>query len=218
MSELERRTITEAAALKALAHPLRMDLLEALYVLGPRTATQLAKHLGQSPSNCSWHLRKLAEHGFVTEVEGVAGRNRPWQVTAESLAWGKGDTEPETSAAGHALTEVMLAREVQRLMAAQRAEHLEPQEWRDATTLVQSGLWLTAEEAKEISTQMEELMMSHLDRLRHPERRPDGARLVSVVGWLALRPESGAEAGVPHGEVGTGGDGTGNGATKEGGR
>ncbi|HSE09246.1 MAG TPA: helix-turn-helix domain-containing protein [Nocardioidaceae bacterium] len=197
MPELERRTITEAAALKALAHPLRMDLLEALHVLGPSTATQLANHLGESPSNCSWHLRKLAEHGFVTEGEGGTGRNRPWQVVPASLHWGEGDVESEAGDAGHALTEVMLAREVQRLMASQRAEHAEPQEWRDASSIAQSAIWLTAEEAKEISTQMQNLLMRHVDRLHDPERRPEGARLVSAVAWLAPRPEAGATAGVP---------------------
>jgi DNA-binding transcriptional ArsR family regulator len=199
----DRRTISDAASLKALAHPLRLDILEALHVRGPQTATQLATHLGESPSNCSWHLRKLAEHGFVTEDEGARGRNRPWKVVGEGLSWGKEEVEPETSAAGHALTELLLGREVQRLLAAQRLEHLEPPEWRDATTVVQSGLWLTAAEAKEISSRLQELFMTHFDRLKHPERRPEGARMVSVVGWLTLRPDLEAAAGVPAGDEGT---------------
>lgn len=188
-----RRTITEAADLKAIAHPLRMDMLEALTIHGPMTATQLAARLGESPSNCSWHLRKLAEHGFVAEVEGVKGRSRPWRTTSEGLTWGKGDLEPETSAAGHALTEMLLAREMQRLRAGRAAEHLEPAEWRDATTLVQSAAWLTAEEAKEISTQLEELFTRYEARLRRAEDRPEGARLVSLVGWLTPRPENDTE-------------------------
>ena len=192
---MDRRTITDAADLKALAHPLRMDILEALHVSGPSTATQLATYLGESPSNCSWHLRKLAEHGFVTEDEGARGRSRPWKVVAEALSWGKEQVESETSAAGHALTELLLAREVQHLLAAQRVEHLEPAEWREATTLVQSGLWLTAEEATEVSAQLQKLLLTHVDRLHHPERRPEGARLFSAVGWLTLRPDLEAAAG-----------------------
>ena len=34
------------------------------------TASQAAARLDESPSNCSWHLRKLAEHGFVREARG----------------------------------------------------------------------------------------------------------------------------------------------------
>ncbi|HLN78097.1 MAG TPA: helix-turn-helix domain-containing protein [Nocardioidaceae bacterium] len=188
--EPNRRTLSDAADLKALAHPLRLDLLEILVLRGPRTATQLAAELGGSPSNCSWHLRKLAEHGFVTEVAGATGRQRPWQAVSEGLRWAEGeDDEPETSAAGHALTDMMLTRELQRLRVAQETERFEPPEWREASNVVQSALWLTAEEAKQVSTQLQDLLMTHFDRLHHPERRPEGARLVSVVGWLVPRPE-----------------------------
>lgn len=190
--EPNRRTLSDAADLKALAHPLRLDLLEILVLSGPRTATQLAAELGSSPSNCSWHLRKLAEHGFVTEVPGATGRQRPWQAVSEGLRWAEGeDDETEASAAGHALTDMMLTRELQRLRAAQESERFEPPEWREASNVVQSALWLTAEEAKQVSTQLQDLLMTHFDRLHHPERRPEGARLVSVVGWLVPRRERG---------------------------
>ncbi len=187
-----RRTISDAASLKALAHPLRMDLLEILVLDGPRTATELAAELGSSPSNCSWHLRKLAEHGFVTEVPDAVGRRRPWQAASEGLVWGEGEEEPETSAAGHALTDLMLNRELQRLRAAREVEQSESPEWRAASTVAQASLWLTAEEAKEVSERMQELFLTHFDRLHAPERRPEGARLVSLVGWLVPRPEPGA--------------------------
>ncbi|MGH3444839.1 MAG: winged helix-turn-helix domain-containing protein, partial [Nocardioidaceae bacterium] len=62
---LTSRRVQDAAALKALSHPLRVALLGALVTEGPMTATQAAALLDESPSNCSWHLRKLAEHGFV---------------------------------------------------------------------------------------------------------------------------------------------------------
>lgn len=187
----KRRTISDAAALKALAHPLRMDLLEALVLGGPQTATELAARLDESPSNCSWHLRKLAEHGFVTEAPGAAGRSRPWEAASEGLTWGEGELEVETSAAGNRLTDVFLSREVSRLRAYLETQHQESPEWRQATTVSQSALWLTAEEAKEISSRMHELFLTHFDRLHHPDRRPEGARLVSLVGWLVPRLEPG---------------------------
>ncbi len=185
---MERRTITDAAPLKALAHPLRLDLLESLQVDGPGTATELSERLDDTPSNCSWHLRKLAEHGFVTEVEGATGRSRPWRASEAGLSWNEGDTEPEARAAGRALTEVLLSRELARLLAAQDRLHLESAEWQDATTVVQSSTWLTADEASDISSRMTDLLMTHLERLHDPSLRPDGSRLVSMVGWLAARP------------------------------
>lgn len=187
---MNSRAITDAAALKALAHPLRMDLLESLLVDGPGNATELAHRLGDSPSNCSWHLRKLAEHGFVSEVEGATGRSRPWRATSEGVSWGKADAAPEVTQAGHGLTDMLLSRELQRLRAAQAVEHLEPPEWREASTVVQSALWLTAEEAEEISQELKALLMRHFDRMSHPERRPEGARLVSTVAWLSPRSQT----------------------------
>jgi DNA-binding transcriptional ArsR family regulator len=183
---LSHRRVSDAAALKALAHPLRISLLELLVLEGPQTASQAGAALDQTPANCSWHLRKLAEHGFVEEVPGVSGRSRPWRAVTEGLSWGDAEEseDPETSAAGHALTDVFLDREVQRLRTVRRAASSEPPEWRDATSLNQSQTWLTADEARELSAAMVELFMSYTDRITDRELRPEGSRLVSLVGWL----------------------------------
>ena len=52
-------------AMRALAHPVRIRLLEELTFRGPLTATQAAHYIGESPSSCSFHLRTLAKYGFV---------------------------------------------------------------------------------------------------------------------------------------------------------
>jgi predicted ArsR family transcriptional regulator len=181
---LSRRRIVDAASLRALTHPLRLDLLELLVVEGPHTASQAAQRLGQTPANCSWHLRKLAEHGFVREVHGQSGRSRPWQAVTEGLTWGDPAEDPAIAAAGEGLTDMMLERELQRFRAARAAADSEPAEWREATSLNQSQLWVTAEEAAQISEAMRELFLSYGDRITDPEKRPPGARLVSMVGWL----------------------------------
>lgn len=186
-----RRQLTDPETLKALAHPLRMELVESLRVHGPQTATELAGRLGSSPSNCSWHLRKLADHGFVTEAEQGPGRSRPWQAAPEGLTWDEADAEPEIRTAGQALTETLLGRELRLLSAAQRSLPDEPPAWRRSGTVVQSVAWLTADEAEQLSEELGELMMRHVERLDDPEKRPEGARLVSLVGWVGLRPEVG---------------------------
>ncbi|MFZ5849184.1 MAG: ArsR/SmtB family transcription factor [Actinomycetota bacterium] len=190
-----RRQLTDPETLKALAHPLRMELVESLRVHGAQTATELAARLGSSPSNCSWHLRKLAEHGFVTEAEQGPGRSRPWQAAREGLTWDEADAAPEIRTAGQALTETLLGRELRLLSAAQRSLPDESPAWRRSGTVVQSVAWLTADEAMQLSAELGELMMRHVDRLDDPEKRPEGARLVSLVGWLALRPEAGSTEG-----------------------
>lgn len=60
--------ITEPRQLRALAHPLRLDLIETLAALGPSTAAQCARELGQTQASCSFHLRQLAKYGYVEEA------------------------------------------------------------------------------------------------------------------------------------------------------
>lgn len=184
---LSRRRVTDAESLRALAHPLRLELLELLVVEGAHTASQAAARLDQTPANCSWHLRKLAEHGFVREVEGrsrPAGRSRPWRAVTEGLTWGDPEDDDATTAAGEGLTDMLLERELQRFRAARAASAQEPLEWREATSFHQSKMWVTAEEAKRISEAVADLYLSYGDRIADPDKRPEGARLVSVVGWL----------------------------------
>jgi DNA-binding transcriptional ArsR family regulator len=186
---LVRRRVTDAAALKALAHPVRVALLEALVSEGPMTASQVAGFVDESPSNCSWHLRKLAEHGFVREARGGTGRNRPWRVVSEGLEWGvdvqdgRGD-DGQGRLAAEALTDMLVERELQRLRAARASRHSEPAAWQEATGLVHSQLWLTADEAQALRRDLSGLLLRYADRSGEPARRPAGARLVSLVGWL----------------------------------
>ncbi len=184
---LARRRVTEAGALKALAHPVRMAILGALTTEGPLTASQVAVLVDESPSNCSWHLRRLAEHGFVREARGGTGRNRPWQAVSEGLEWGDdiGDDQDQAGQlAAEALTDMVVERELQRLRAARASREREPAEWREATGISRTQVWLTAEEARDLHEELREVMLRHADRASSPERRPAGARLVSMVGWL----------------------------------
>lgn len=196
--EPQRRKLTDPDSLKALAHPTRMALLGALVTEGPLTASQAAELVGESPSNCSWHLRKLAEHGFVEEASGGTGRNRPWRAVVESHEWDDEAADPAARLAGQALTDALLQRELQRLRAAGGRD--ESPEWRHATTVSQSQLWLTAEEARDLGEQLRALFLTHVERHRDASLRPRGARLVSLVAWLVPSgsPRVDFETDVPH--------------------
>ncbi|MFI1916074.1 ArsR/SmtB family transcription factor [Nocardia sp. NPDC020380] len=72
--------ITDVAALRLLAHPLRRRIEEHLRA-GPVTATTLAQALGESTGLTSYHLRQLAKHGFIEEVPELAtGKERWWRA------------------------------------------------------------------------------------------------------------------------------------------
>jgi hypothetical protein len=149
------------------------------------TASDAAVELGQTPSNVSWHLRKLADHGFVRQAAHGPGRRRPWKAVAESLSWGDDAEDAGTASALHDIT---LERELQRLRAALAHSAEESPAWRDATEVYQSRLWLTAQEAAEIGEQIHKLFITKLDERMDPANRPPDARVTALMAWV-----------VPHG-------------------
>jgi predicted transcriptional regulator len=74
--------LTDPKAIRALAHPVRWALLDALDQAGTLTATQASEMLGESPANCAFHLRTLAKYGYVEEAGGGRGRERPWRPSS----------------------------------------------------------------------------------------------------------------------------------------
>ncbi|MFD0276402.1 ArsR/SmtB family transcription factor [Kitasatospora sp. NPDC127111] len=68
----------DARSLRGLAHPLRMRIFELLNLDGPATATRLAERLGENTGTVSWHLRHLAEHGFIEEETGRGTKRERW--------------------------------------------------------------------------------------------------------------------------------------------
>jgi DNA-binding transcriptional ArsR family regulator len=80
----ERRLEMTATTVKALAHPMRVQILRYLELHKRATVTGLAEELGETTGATSYHLRQLARHGFVEEFDadepdtGRVGRKRRW--------------------------------------------------------------------------------------------------------------------------------------------
>jgi DNA-binding transcriptional ArsR family regulator len=198
---ITRRRVTSAADMKALAHPVRWDLIDLLLVNGPMTASDAAAALDQTPANVSWHLRTLAQHGFVRQATSGPGRRRPWKVVAESLSWGD---DAEDAASASALHEVALEREFQRLRAALANIDSEAQQWREATEVCQNRLWLTAEEAQEIGEQIRQLFLTKAQERQDPVNRPPDTRVMALMAWVV---PSGPAASASSAEPASGADG-----------
>lgn len=177
------RHLRDAGSLRALAHPLRQEIYEQLILRGPLTATELSDLLDESPANCSWHLRKLAEHDFVEEAEGGKGRQRPWQATSQGLTWSEADDDEETRRSAAVMTQMMIDREVARLRHSLERLRSDEPEWDQASTTTQSMFWLTPEELKQVSDSLRELALTALDRHEDPSLRPPGSRLCTFAGW-----------------------------------
>ncbi len=70
-----------SAIYRTLANPLRRRILSHLQQHQEANSTTLARALGESTGTTSYHLRKLAEQGFVAEIpEKSAGRERWWRA------------------------------------------------------------------------------------------------------------------------------------------
>jgi DNA-binding transcriptional ArsR family regulator len=192
---LTHRRVTDARDLSALAHPLRIELLELLLVNGPMTASAAARELDVVASNASWHLRKLAERGYVRQSTSGRGRERPWRIVAEALSWGD---DAEDAAMSAAVRDVALEREVQVVRTALASHRQRPPEWREATRLTSARLWLTPTEAADIGERIAAVLEPYAGRLADTSQRPDGARLVAVMNWLVpARPEPPEPAAQP---------------------
>jgi DNA-binding transcriptional ArsR family regulator len=186
--------ITDPHALRALAHPLRLRLLEELAIAGPLTATELAERVGESPANCSWHLRQLARFGYIDEAPGGTGRQRPWQVVLEVRSWGTPTDDPELAQAGDAADTILMDHEYQALRAYRAWRAQESPEWRNASGSSQVIAWCTAEELDGLNKAMVDLLAPYFARVPDPESRPEGARLVRFVSWgIPARPTTRSE-------------------------
>ena len=185
--EPRQRRLHDPRELQALAHPLRMAIVELLVISGPLTATELAERLDETPANCSWHLRKLAQFGFVEEAEGGTGRQRPWQVPVLGYQWDEAaDTAPAERRAARALSELNTARMVDRMHEAGDRVPEESEEWRKAQSSGQALVWVTPAELHELNEELTAVLTRHLDRFADPSRRPAGARLCELVAWGVL--------------------------------
>ena len=71
----------QSAIFRTLANPLRRRILSHLQQQREANSTTLAQALGESTGTTSYHLRKLAEQGFVAEIpEKSRGRERWWRA------------------------------------------------------------------------------------------------------------------------------------------
>jgi len=169
-----RRVITDARAMRALAHPLRVALLEAMRRDGEITATRAAELLGESPGNMSWHLQTLAKYGFVEDTGEGRGRSRPWRLTSESNSFESSLADPEAAAAGEALERTFVERTYDQLREWWSRRLTYPAKWRRAAFMSNSVAYLTAAELTAIMHEVTAIYTRYNDRAAK-ENRPAGA-------------------------------------------
>ena len=163
--------------LSALAHPVRLDVLNFLASAGPATASACARAVGDNPSNCSYHLRVLARHGLVEPEDASDGRERPWRATITGFSV---ETEDQASAspAGAALLAASLQLD-QRLARDYLAGREDvPPQWRAADAYAAYTLRATPDELAELVERLDALIRPLIAATRADA--PADAELVHV--------------------------------------
>ena len=177
------RPLTDPREIRAIAHPVRLSLLEALTREGPLTATQAAEIVDESPANCSFHLRTLAKYGFVEEVPGSTGRARPWRRVALGQSFSEDQVEPAAAIAAHALSGLAHERVFERIRLFQDNLDGFPPEWRAAGFSGDVLVYLRADELTELGEEIMQLLMRYSDRTMDLDKRPSDARPVQLAAF-----------------------------------
>jgi DNA-binding transcriptional ArsR family regulator len=181
--------VLDAKGLRALAHPVRVELVQLLRKYGPSTATRLAERLGVNSGTASYHLRRLAAAGFVEEdIERGNARERWWRSVHQVTRLADSELarqEPEavltylrSVAAAHSLLTQRALNELQTM----------PRPWYDEFDISHWALRLTPEEAG----RLHEELLAVVARYRRdvPEdAAAEGAELVSLVMHLLPEPD-----------------------------
>ena len=150
----------DARSLRGLAHPLRVEILSLLSLEGPATSTTLAERLGVRTGTTSWHLQKLAEHGFITEMpERGNQRDRWWRLAAEDWSMDASEfmDDPEL---GDSAIVVLAAVISQHAMRATQFWYEDwPRPWRKAAVLnTLDALQLTPERLAQLRQELLEVV------------------------------------------------------------
>jgi len=174
--------LLDLGALKALGHPLRAQILDALSAYGPATASMLAERFDDSSGALSYHLRQLEKHGLVREDTGRGvGRERWWMRVPQPIALDASAFAPNS--AERVASRIVIGEwQRNRFDRLQRfindgMSALEP-EWIQHSVISTTNRQLTAEQLQELSELLSATLDAFLDKYR--DQNVPGMRPVQV--------------------------------------
>lgn len=180
---VEQAQHASATSLRALAHPLRIAMLELLSRRGPQTSSTLGKMLDQPSGVTSYHLRQLARHGFIQEVSGKGrGRERWWERARGTVDFVSTDLAGNL-ASSEALELVTLEFERQRMSALagflQSGDLSIDKEWSNAAAIKTHTFHISAAQMAQLANAVEALIAELAEDFERTEQ-PTDKRTVQV--------------------------------------
>ncbi|UPO77521.1 helix-turn-helix domain-containing protein [Arthrobacter sp. Helios] len=185
--------ISDPVRIRALAHPLRLALLDYLDKVPEGTATQCAAATGASVASCSYHLRILAKHGYIEQVQ-QPGREKPWRSPQQSRTHSVDPAVPGSQHALAALSGLLVTRESERIMNWVRTSSDLASEDVDAASILKSTFYATPAELKALREDIMDLLDQLAPRRTNPALRPPGSREVHYFSVTNFEPAPSPDA------------------------
>ena len=175
------RELTDPTTLRALTHPVRLALLEALTLEGPLTATAAGDIIGESPTTCSFHFRQLAKYGFVQEAGNGPGRQRPWKLSHIGMRFNDVHDDPEMAIAAKSPERMVVDRAINRLLHFYDTRTSYPRQWQEGAGSFETILHLSVDELEAIEEEFMAIFNRYRDRLADASMRPADSLPVEVL-------------------------------------
>jgi DNA-binding MarR family transcriptional regulator len=188
MADLRPRVLSDIDALKALAHPLRQQLMTWLQRHGSATSADLAAEFEEDRGATSYHLRQLARFGFIEEdTDRSAGRRKYWRAIPQDVRLPRRPTDPEVAVAAEEIGRQWMER-ADRDLTAYLSDRAAYGDFAASAMHSFGSTTLTAEELAEFG----EEYIAFLNRWhREPGQASPGSRHISVVFHAFPTPVSG---------------------------
>lgn len=195
------------AAIRAMAHPARLRVIDELYSgRVERTATELAALVGLSPSAVSYHLRALERAAIIERAPARPdSRERPWRGRGRTISI---DSSERAASAGDVLVSMAFdrTRELYDAWVDHRRRHGGGRSRRSASA--NGLLWLTDAETGSLIDEVNEVV-DHYGRLT-ADRSGPGDIDADRIAWLwTVFPDVSARPGHTAGALHAVGDGDG---------
>jgi DNA-binding transcriptional ArsR family regulator len=173
--------VLDAGALRALAHPLRIQIYDILTQWGPQTASSLASMTGESSGATSYHLRALAKHDLIREVEGRGtGRERWWERPRGSVSFVNPDAikSPSGRAASQVVMSEFMKRRQEQLLEFIGGGLLTDDPWENGAMISTATAELTPEQSADLIKRIQALVNETVDKYRTQDA--PGTRTVTI--------------------------------------
>jgi DNA-binding transcriptional ArsR family regulator len=181
--------VNNPRSIRALAHPARLAIINALATGDELTATQCAQLAELSPSATAYHLKLLERYGFAEPAPPRADRReRPWRATGHRTTVDLDSSTPAGASAASAVAAAYIDTTRSVALAFIAGEHAEPEQWRNAA-LSNADLWLTAEEVERVSHDLAAVLEPLRGRVLRAQR-PAGSRRVRVMNVVVPHPRT----------------------------